>query len=217
METEFIYYRHRTPVGVKVEEVSGGEDRSGAVWRAIAMQVYCENGRDGQYRAIDHAPSGAPLLEPGHARVSVTHTSHLLVVATLPDTPDIDLEAFDPRTALGVDAEKVDREQVLRVRERFLSEEERALVPADEVEKHIAAWTAKEALWKAALTPGLDMQTDIHITRLPDPRSESSRGAATVSIPGHGDVEFTLYSYLTDGCMVTLALTPQTVTFLTNK
>ena len=46
MDDGFVYCRRRTPAGVKIEEVSGGEGCSGAVWRAMAWQVYKENVTD---------------------------------------------------------------------------------------------------------------------------------------------------------------------------
>ena len=94
MEDEFIYWPHPTPVGIRVEEVSGMESKSGAIWRDMAMQIYCENGRDG-YREIGHFPNGAPFLFGLTARISVTHTGHLLAVATLPKTPEADLSRFN--------------------------------------------------------------------------------------------------------------------------
>lgn len=216
METEYTYCRRRTPVGVKVEEIAGAEQRSGAVWLALAMQVYRENGRDGEYRTVEHTESGAPLLEPENARISISHTGHLLVVATLPETPDVDLTRFNPATALGVDAEHRDRAQVLKVRERFLSEPERALIVDNDIEANIVAWTVKEAVYKAALTPGLDLR-DIRISRMPSFRDGEPLGLATAVIPGFGHVEFQLYSYPVDDCIVTLALTADTVTFTTPR
>ena len=51
----------------------------------------------------------------------------MLVVASLPKTPEVDLSIFNPRTALGVDVESSSREQVLKVRDRYLSDEELAI------------------------------------------------------------------------------------------
>lgn len=227
METEFIYWRHNTPVGVKVEEVSGAEDKSGAVWRALAKQIYCENGRDG-FREIYHSSIGAPLLEGEKMRISLTHTGHLLAVATLPKTPESDLEKFSPRTAMGIDAEKADREQVLKVRERYLAESELEMIPADDLMKNIAAWTAKEALYKAALTEGLDFRKDIIITKLPDvapdldpKRAPACLGAATVNLKDEKGAKrsfgFDLYSYLSDDYIVTIAISPKASKFSSRK
>lgn len=216
MEEDFIYCRHRTPAGIKVEEISGGGERSGAVWRAMAMQVYKENGRDG-YRAIDHTGSGAPLLYEGDERISVTHTAHLLAVATLAPTPGIDLEHFNPRTALGIDAEETGRSQVLKVRPRFLSEAEQAAIPEDSVEENILAWTVKEAVYKAALQPGLDLR-DISIESLPAIAADFDQrevrfGEASAVTEGYGRVQFQLYSYRSSDCIVTLAWTAESEVF----
>lgn len=213
MDEEFIYCRHRTPVGVKVEEVSGGAGRSPKVWRALAMQVWKENGHD-EYRDIDHLECGAPLLWDSHSRISLTHTAGLLVVATLPPTPECDLSTWYERTALGVDAERADRVQALKVRERFLNEAELPLVAADDVEAHVLAWTCKEALYKAALTPGLDWHRDVTITALPHP--DDALGAARVRMP-HGEQDFLLCSYRCGEYLVTIAITPRTATYLKDK
>ncbi len=166
MEDEFIYWPHHTPVGIRVEEVCGMESKSGRIWEIMAKQIYCENGRDG-YRELGHFPNGAPFLFGQTTRISLTHTGHLLAVASLPKTPEADLARFAQRTALGIDAELNNRQQVLKVRDRFLSDAEKDLIPADDLEANIVAWTAKEALYKAAMTEGLDLRTDLTITSLP--------------------------------------------------
>lgn len=209
-------------MGVKVEEISGGEDRSQAVRIAMARQIYCENGRDGQYRSLLHLQSGAPLLENEETRISITHTPGLYAVASLPKTPDADLTQFAARTALGIDAERADREQVLRVRERFLSDEELALV-GDDLERTIIAWTAKEALYKAALAPGTDWRRCLRIISLPaldradepTPADASGRPGHTVSvgkaelrIEGREVCPMELYSYRSGDHIITLAYSP---------
>lgn len=211
METEFIYWRHNTPPGIKVEEISGGEDKSGKVWMALAKQVYSENGRDG-YRVIDHTPSGVPLLEDEDVRISVSHAGHLLVVASLPRTPEADLASFSKRTALGIDTEERTRAQVLKIRDRFLSEEELKIVPAESIEANILAWTAKEALYKASLIEGLDFRCCIKISEFPDPEAQTL-GHAGVITPNGEEIEYILYSYFSDNNIVTIAYTPSTATF----
>lgn len=232
MENEFIYWPHPTPVGIRVEEVSGMESKSGALWREMAMQIYCENGRDG-YREIGHFPNGAPFLFGLTARISVTHTGHLLAVATLPKTPEADLSRFNTRTALGIDAESLDRTQVLKVRDKFLSDSEKEIVGADDLEANIIAWTAKEALYKATLTEGLDFRNAIVIESLPQidrkmnlpgapapvigkakillPTLADADNAAGINNPRSCDME--LYSYESDGYCVTLAYSPKCAKF----
>lgn len=206
METEFIYWRHSTPVGIKVEEVSGCEQKHGEVWRSMAMQIYCENGRDG-YREVGHLPNGAPLLHNEETRISVTHTGHLLVVASLPKTPETNLSEFSVRTAMGVDAERCDRSQVLKVRDRFLSADELTMAAPDDIEANVIAWTAKEALYKAAFVPGIDIRTGLRLLKLPTLDEPHGR-AEIIRNPDDAPLPMELYTYKSEDCFVTLAFSP---------
>lgn len=221
MDNEFIYWRHPTPVGIKVEEVSGMEEKSGKLWREMALQIYCENGIDG-FREIGHFGNGAPFLFGETSRISLTHTARLLAVATLPKTPEADLSKFSPRTALGIDAEHLGRSQVLKVRDKFLSDKEKDMVKENDLEANIIAWTAKEALYKAAMTEGLDFRNAISIEALPEidrhmnlpGAPEPVIGKARISIPGENNpIEMHLYSYESEGCCVTLAFSPKCAKF----
>lgn len=217
METEFIYWRHHTPAGIKVEEISGAEDRSGRLWREMALQIYCENGKD-VYRQIGHYRNGAPFLEGEDSRISLTHTGHLLAVATLPRTPEADLRVFSTRTAMGIDAEKVDREQARKIRDRFLGEEELKLVDAGSTEANVLAWTVKEALYKAALGEAKDFRADLRILELP--RLGTAAGDPLKGGFGKAEIIFhdedgtahaepmQLYSWASDGYLLTLAYSP---------
>lgn len=210
------------------------ENKSGKLWRDMAMQIYCENGVDG-FREIGHFANGAPFLFGLTSRISVTHTAHLLAVATLPKTPEANLSQFAPRTAMGIDAERLDREQVLRVRDKFLSDEEKAIVSEDSLEANIIAWTSKEALYKAAMTEGLDFRNDITIKSLPAIDRQMNLPGAPAPVIGkaqvlvadmrnHQDespateikkevVEMELYSYESEGCCVTIAYSPKCAKF----
>lgn len=219
METELIYWRHPTLPGIKVEEICGGDDKPLKLWLDMAYQIYCENGKTG-FREIGHFKSGAPFLMGESSRISISHTERFLVVATLPATPEInDFSEFSPRAAMGVDAERADRAQTLRVRTRFLSEKEQEMIPAEDVESNVLAWTIKEAAYKAALTPGLDFRNDIRIEIMPtlgpattvyskEEFPEVKFGKAIVAINGE-EVPLTLYSYLSEGNIVTLAYSPR--------
>lgn len=222
-EQDFVYWRHLLPIGIKVEEVSGGARYSDhKTWLSLALQIYCENGRDG-YRELEHFDSGAPYLAGEDTRISLTHTHGLFAVATLPRTPEAALHDFSPRTAMGIDAERRDRDRVLKVRERFLSPEELAIIAPDDVKANITAWTAKEALYKAALTPGLDIRRDLIIKSLPAPMKvrkgengkplfEYTTGEGAVRIK---DKEFpmNLFCYDSDDYRITLAYSPKCATF----
>lgn len=222
METEFIYWRHHTLPGIKVEEVCGGEDRSLKLWIEMAYQVYSENGKEG-YREIGHFRNGAPFLVGETGRISITHTGRFLAVATLPDTPEVDLSVFSERAALGIDAERADREQTLRVREKFLSDDEQQMIDKDDVQKNVMAWTAKEALYKAAMQEGLDFKNDIRILSLPKigpavPVYDKNEfdpirtGEAIVKIEDK-EYPFVLYTYESEGNIVTLAYSPRCAKF----
>lgn len=163
---DFIYWRHPTLPGIKVEEVTGGDEFHGKAWFDAARQIYSENGRE-EYREIGHYPCGAPFLYNGRGRISVTHCAGLLAVATLPDTPEVNLGVYSDRAALGIDAERADRAQVLRLRDRFLNAPELDAIDKDSVEQNILAWTVKEACYKLAMAAGLDFRNNIIIERMP--------------------------------------------------
>ena len=218
-EQDFIYWRHPSIPGIKIEEISGGDTEDPKLWMEMALQLYGENGRD-TYREIGHYRNGAPFLHGEDSRISVSHTPGIYVVATLPRTPEVDLSQFNERAAMGIDVERCDRQQVLKVRERYLRPSELELVDKDDLEANLLAWTAKEAVYKALLGTGVkDYRNDIIIDSLPQ------IGPATV-VPGepefpatslgsaHIDIDnqryiFSLYSYISDDFIITLAYSPK--------
>ena len=132
----------------------------------------------------------------------------MLVVATLPPTPEADLTTFSPRAAMGVDTERVGREIPAAVRARFLSDEEQELIPD---ENTLLAWTCKEALYKAVLGQAKSWAECYRILCLPDLQT-GAFGQAEVHLDGT-DEPFVLYSYLSDGLIVTLALSTRCATY----
>lgn len=216
MDTDFIYCRHTIAPGIKVEEITGGEKYSGRVWELMARQIYCENGREG-YRNIDHFISGAPYLSGEDTRISLTHTKGLLVVATLPRTPDCDLASYCSRAALGIDAENAGRKQVCNVRDRFLSNEELEMIPIDDIPANVIAWTCKEALLKCAMRPGIDIRQEIKILTLPEPYSRTEGKARMIPIKGGNTEEFRLYSYMCGENIITVAYSPKSATVRKNR
>lgn len=222
METEFIYWRHHTLPGIKVEEICGGDDKPSGVWLEMAYQVYSENGKE-VYREIGHFHNGAPFLAGENSRISISHAGRFLVVATLPATPEVDLSEFSERAAMGVDAEASDRAQVLRVRDRFLAERELEIIPANDVFMNVLAWTCKEALYKAAFREGLDIRREIEIVSLPkigpavpvydkEEFDPIRTGEGVVTVAGN-KIKFVLYSYESEGRIVTLAFSPKCAKF----
>ncbi|MDE6010097.1 MAG: 4'-phosphopantetheinyl transferase superfamily protein [Muribaculaceae bacterium] len=236
METEFVFWRHDTSAGIRVEEICGGEDKSVRLWKAMALQVFGENGGD-RFREITHLESGAPLLEDTEQRISVSHTPHFMVIAMLPRTPEADLGRFSPRTAMGIDCEPEGRAQVLRVAERVMTPEEMRLTEEyarslqegsghtgtmeeeqAKVTAYVLAWTVKEALYKAALTPGLDFRTALVIEKLPgiceNPFVRNPRyGVAAILFPDYSEANMELFSYRSEGHIVTIAYSPKCAKF----
>lgn len=211
---------------IKVEEITEGEDYKGPAWMDMARQIYGENGKE-NYREIRHFDNGAPYVAGSTARISLTHCPGLLAIATLPDTPEVTLAEYSDRAALGIDAERCDRAQVLKVRERFLSPCEFDAIPADSVPDNILAWTVKEAVFKAALTAGLDMRYNIAINKLPaiGPATpvydkeefpdfdEKCYGSVTVKYPDGNERMFIVYAYRSDDFIISLAYSPRTARF----
>lgn len=222
--SDFIYEKTTAPCGIAVEEIYGADEKSAKVWKLFAMQIFSE--ADGDYRMIEHFENGAPYLEDIAQRITVSHTSHFLVVASLPKTPDIDLTEVNVRTAIGVDIEKSDRAQVIKIKDKFLTPEETALLsdadPAedadpDTVKGFILAWTCKEALYKAVMGKAADWKNDYRILSLP--KIASSLSEATPEKYGKGEIrlhgesestiEMTLTSWETEGHVLTLAFSPK--------
>ncbi|MDE6812113.1 MAG: 4'-phosphopantetheinyl transferase superfamily protein [Muribaculaceae bacterium] len=237
METEFIYWRYDTSAGVRVEQLSGGEDKSSRLWKILALQVFGENSTD-RYREVGHYPSGAPFIEDSTQRISISHTPHFMVVASLPRTPEAHLEEFNLRTAMGIDTERADREQARNVVERIMNEEEKVLMDAlivrlREGDAHHAAleddkaiteaavltWTIKEALYKAALVEGMDFAQGLRIKRYPEicsnPLVKSPEyGEAEIFRPDNEQaIPMRLFSYRSEMHIVTIAFSPKCATF----
>lgn len=201
MEDDYIYWKHDTPFGIRIEEI-GGNGSNEKVWQVIARQIYCEHGET-DYRDICHFDNGAPYIASSTNRISISHSGFLFAVASLPRTPEADLGVFNVRTALGIDVERRDRDQVLRIRDKFLSPEEMTAIGSDDVERNVLAWTCKEALFKAALTPGLDWKENLKILSLPE--IDGATGKAAIIFPDGKKEALELYSYDSDGYIVTLA------------
>lgn len=218
---EFVTWHHKTPVGIQVDEVFGMDSKKGRAWIELAKQIYCEQGEP-NYRVIEHFANGAPYIEGYPGRISITHTTHFLAVAKLPKTPETNLENFNPRSAMGIDAEPRNRDQVLKVRTKFLSDQELELIPEKDLEKNIQAWTAKEALFKASMKSGLDFKENIRIIKLPpvyenpENKEEAVLGEAEIIFPEDteiGKTEMKLYSYFSYDCIVTIAFSPKCAKF----
>lgn len=93
---------------------------------------------------LSHDRQGAPSLQGITMNVSITHTPRLVAVA------------LNEQQDIGLDAEQMDRRQVLRVRDKFLNDREKQFIAVDDLSAHVLAWTAKEAIIKAERDSSLD-------------------------------------------------------------
>lgn len=224
--SDFIYEKEKAPCGVAVERIYGADEKSAKVWKLFAMQIFSES--EGDYRSIEHFENGAPVLDGIPQRISVSHTSHFLVVASLPKTPDNDLSEINPRTAMGIDIERADRGQAVKVADKFLTEKERSLLPEvknpedaskEEIEPYVLAWTCKEALYKSIMGVAPDWKEDYRIEIMPKIADSMAKatpdkyGKGIVSIPGEKPMEMILSSWRENGHILTLAFSPKIARF----
>ena len=138
---------------------------------------------------LGHDGQGAPLVvgrEDMH--ISISHTPRLVVLAWSNDQ------------VIGVDAEAVDRRQVLRVRDKFLNDSEQAFLPADDLVAHIIAWTAKEAIIKAERNSAIDWTHGIVLEPFSPEGVETHLGARC------GNVDYLVVARLVEDHYITLAV-----------
>ena len=99
----------------------------------------------GQAVALLHDGQGAPRVEAHEpVNISITHTTGLVALAV------------NERHVIGLDAESTDRQQVIKVRRKFLNASEQQFIAPDDQAAHIIAWTAKEAVIKAERNSAID-------------------------------------------------------------
>lgn len=207
--SEFIYEKSVAPCGIAVEEIYGAEEKSAKVWKLFALQILSES--EGDYRSIAHLDNGAPLLEDIPQRISISHTTHHLVVASIPKTPDINLEEVNIRTAIGIDMERADRNQVLKVREKYLNDREQQMIAAGDVKANVAAWTCKEALYKSIMGSAPDWKEDYQIIKMPEialdikSATKEKSGSGHVRLTDGTTIDMMLSTWEAEGHVITLA------------
>lgn len=222
---EFMYEREVAPCGIAVEKIYGADEKSAKVWKLFAMQIFSE--AEGDYRSIGHYECGAPYIDGKNQSISISHTPHFLVVASIPETPNICIEGINVRTAIGVDIEKADRAQVIKIKDKFLTPEELDMLPtaddpenvtAETIKEYILAWTCKEAMYKAVMGIAPDWKKNYQIGWLP--KIAPCLAEATLAKYGRGSIicngnfmEIWLSSWEESGHIMTLAFTPVIPTF----
>lgn len=142
---------------------------------AAAMAANNGTGPDGtpRYAALRgallaHRDNGAPYLTGDNGAlpiaISVSHCKSAVCIA---------LGA--PGTRFGIDIEEP-TDRLARIADKFLSDKEKSYISGDLL---LHAWTIKEAVYKAADTPGLSLRDGIDITAItPDASTTRALGAA---------------------------------------
>lgn len=102
---------------------------------------------------LSHDADGAPLLSGSSLHISISHSRRFAAIA------------LHPTQRIGVDVEEMRAGQLRRVQSRFISPSEAAQWAATDSQL-LAAWTIKEAVYKAAATPGLPL-TAINLSAAP--------------------------------------------------
>ena len=102
-----------------------------------------------------HTSDGRPHLpENNDMDISVSHSRSVAVVAVAPISDGL----------FGIDIEEINRPLLQKVAPRILSKEELAgILHASDITAFARAWTAKEAVFKAARLQGIDFREDIRI------------------------------------------------------
>ena len=137
---------------------------------------------------LTHDEQGAPFVEGSTINISITHTMRLVAMA---------LNSSD---VIGLDAEQVDRQQVLRVRTKFLNASELQFIAPDDLAAHVIAWTAKEAVIKAERNSAIDWTQGIRLEPFNlDPQE-------TTLIAHCGSKRYVLTARPLDGHYITIAI-----------
>ncbi len=138
---------------------------------------------------LSHTPQGAPVIDNHEGlNISITHTRHLVALALNDDV------------VIGLDAEQTDREQVIKVRHKFLNASEQQFIAPDDQTAHIIAWTAKEAVIKAERNSAIDWTDGIVLDPMAATADETTLQARC------GDHRYRLTCRRVAGHFITVAL-----------
>lgn len=137
---------------------------------------------------LTYTKQGAPMVEGVDVNISISHTQRLVVLA------------LDDTQVIGVDAELLDRPQVLKVRNKFLNDREQQFIAPDDLAAHVVAWTAKEAVIKAERNSAIDWTEGICL----DPFVVNAD--ETILTARCGGRCYRLTSHLLEGHYITIAI-----------
>lgn len=173
--------------GIAVDDLVGlplKRQREQAAERLLLCHAF------GRPVSLAHTEQGAPYIDGLDVNISISHTPQLVALA------------LSEEHAIGIDAEQMDRCQVLRVRDKFLNDREKQFIAPDDLEGHIIAWTAKEAIIKAERNSALDWTNGITLERFALEGIESGEITFTARCD---DRCYRLTSRVIEGHCITLA------------
>ena len=114
---------------------------------------------------VAYHPNGAPYIPGSSYNISISHTKgYAAVLLTEKESP------------AGIDIEYISA-RILKIRDRFLSEEENRIDSDNEVNHLLIYWCAKETAFKMIGQEGIDSREHLHVT----PFHYAQEGKITVS------------------------------------
>lgn len=99
---------------------------------------------------INYLKSGKPVVENGSKHISISHSKEYIAFAVAP-------------YQIGIDVEEI-HERIMKVRDRFLNQNEQELFNQNSIKELTIAWCVKEVLFKLNEDSGLNFKTDLIIT-----------------------------------------------------
>lgn len=152
---------------------------------AFGKQAELRHGAHGE-PFIASAADGSVICPRGH--VSVSHTRGVVCLAT------------DSQHTIGIDTERI-TPRTVKVRSKFLGEDEASLISDSDAQANTIAWTAKEAMYKAALMPGIGLRGSLVITSTP----QAGHPYSGMAVCGGKTLKMTLSTSITGQLVTTLA------------
>lgn len=162
-----------------ISETDGRSSRRVNEHDAVMRLIRRHFGTDAE---LLHDRDGAPSVEGFSGHISISHCRGLAALA------------IHPTMRIGIDIEQP-RTQLAAVRHKYLTPAEAAALTT--IDDMLWAWTAKEAVYKAAGTAGLSL-TSIELS--------SDRTTATITSGTDQTTLFRLYSAFSNNIMVTVAI-----------
>ena len=171
--------------GISVDDLAGlpvKRQREKAAERLLLCRAF------GKPVPLAHTRQGAPYVEDRNVNISISHTMHLVALA------------WNEQEVIGLDAEQLDRKQVIKVRDKFMNASEQQFISPDDQTAHVIAWTAKEAVIKAERNSALNWTDGICLQPFTPVGHETALRACCA------DHRYRLTARLVEGHCITLAV-----------